>query len=85
MNPMWQFNFLTCQHNKWRLGPQENQCPKDPKPKVTRMYKRGKSLVFSSHGEKGAKASTSAKQGPPVQDKNLVEHEFELVDLEAEN
>lgn len=49
------------------------------------MYKRGKRLVFACHSEKGAKPSTSAKQGPSVQDKDMVEHEFELVDLEAEN
>lgn len=58
---------------------------KAPKLEVTRMYKRGNRLVFSSHGEKGAKPSTSVKQGPLVQDKDLVEHGFELVELEVEN
>jgi len=57
------------------------EMPKAPKLEVTRMYKRGHRLVFASHGEKGAKPSTSAKQGPSMQDKDLVEHEFELVDL----
>ena len=40
--------------------------------------------MFASHGKKGAKPSTSTKQGPLVQDKDMVEHEFELVELEAE-
>ena len=39
---------------------------KAPRPEVTRMYKRGKRLVFTSHDEKGAKPSTLAKQGSPV-------------------
>ena len=33
-----------------------------PKPKVTNVYKKGQSLVFSSHREKEAKPSSSTKK-----------------------
>jgi len=49
------------------------------------MYQRGKRLVFTSQVEKMAKPSTSTKQGSHIQDEDLIEHEFELVDLEIEN
>ena len=39
--------------------------------------------MLTSQVEKRAKPSTLAKQGSHVQDEDLIEHEFELVDLEA--
>ena len=56
-----------------------------PKLEVTKVYKKGQRLVFSSHGEKGAKPSSSIKQGSTTKEKDTVEHEFELVDSEAED
>jgi len=41
--------------------------------------------VFASHGEKGAKPSSSTKQGLRAKEKDTVEHEFELVDSKAED
>lgn len=43
------------------LSNKSKEVPKAPKPEVTKMYKRGKRLVFASHDEKGDKPSTSAK------------------------
>lgn len=51
-----------------------------PRPEVTKIYKRG-----NSHGEKEAKPSTSTKQGSTTQDKDTVEHDFELVNSEVED
>jgi len=88
----WHESNVSVQHSNMPTRQMEvgssrksEEIPKAPRPEVTRMYKRGKRLVFTSHGKKGTKPSTSVKQGSPVQDKDLVEHEFELVDLEAEN
>lgn len=55
------------------------------KPKVTKVYKKGQSLLFSSHKEKGAKPSSSTKQESTAKDKETVKHEFELIDLEVED
>lgn len=41
--------------------------------------------MFSSDGEKGAKPSSLTKQGSVAKEKDTVEHEFELVDSEAED
>lgn len=86
----WHESNVAVQHSnmptqKMEIGSSRRsvEIPKAPKPEVTRIYKRGKGLVFGSHDEKGAKPCTSTKQGPPVEDKDLVEHEFELVELEA--
>ena len=56
-----------------------------PKPEVTKVYKKGQRLVFSSHREKGVKHSSSTKQEPTTKEKDTVEHEFELIDSEAED
>jgi len=50
---------------------------------VTRIYQRGKRLVFTSQVEKRAKPSIEAQQGSHLQYEELIEHDFELVDLEA--
>lgn len=42
------------------------EVPKAPRPEATRMYQRGKRLVFTSQVEKSAKPSTSVKQGSHV-------------------
>ena len=41
--------------------------------------------MFTSHLKKGAKPSTSTEQGSQLHDEDLIEHEFQLVDLETEN
>lgn len=41
--------------------------------------------MFSSHKEKGAKHSSSTKQESTAKDKDKVEHDFELIDLETED
>ena len=56
-----------------------------PKLEVTKVYKKGQRLVFSSHGDKGTEPSSSTKQEPAAKEKDIVEHEFELVDLESED
>lgn len=56
-----------------------------PRPKVTKVYKKGKRIVFSSHKEKGAKLSSSTKQESVAKNKEIVEHEFEIIDLEEED
>jgi len=55
------------------------------KPEVTKVYKKGQRLVFSSHKEKGAKPSSSTKHELGAEDKDTMEHEFELIDLEAKD
>ena len=76
---------MPTQQMEIRSSSKSVEIPKAPKPKVIWMYKRGHKLVFASHGEKGAKPSTSTKQGSTAWDKDIVEHEFELVDLEVED
>ena len=49
------------------------------------MYKKGQRLVFSSYKEKGAKPSSSTKQESTAKDKDTIEHEFELIDLETKD
>jgi len=60
-----------------------------PKPKVTKMYQRGKRIVFSPQIEEEAKPTTSTEQGSPsyheasLHDDEPIENDFDLVDLEA--
>lgn len=61
------------------------EVPKAHRPDVTRIYQRGKMLVFTSQVDKRAKPSTLTKQGSHIQDEDLIEHEFELVELETIN
>ena len=55
-----------------------------PRPKVTKVYKKGHRLVFSSHKEKGAKPYSSTKQTSTTKVKKIVEHELGIIDLEEE-
>lgn len=56
---------------------------------VTKTYQRGRRLVFSPKIEEGAKPTTLAKQGSPshheayLHDEEPIEHDFDLVELEA--
>ena len=56
-----------------------------PKPEGTKVYKKGHRLVFSSHGDKGTKPSSSTRQELAAKDKETVEHELEIIDLEEED
>ena len=56
-----------------------------PKPEVTKVYKKGHMLVFTSHKEKGAKPSSSAKQVLAAKGKKTIKQEFEIIDLEDED
>jgi len=56
-----------------------------PKLEMTKVYKKGQRLVFSSHGEKGAKPSSSTKRASTTKGKKTIEHELEIIDLEEED
>jgi len=72
-----------------RLLRKNDEVSKAPRSEVTKTYQRGRRLVFSPQIEEGARLTTSTEQGSPshhevyLHDEESIEHEFELVDLEA--